>query len=106
MSNKLIAVSILFFLGACTSIPQMEGDARVSHISLEKVEIKTQNSATFVKGDWPGLDWWKGLCDQQLADLMKRGLEENPTLKRAQARIASAAEFAKVKRSFFSCRRH
>lgn len=101
MGNKLISVSILFFLGGCTSIPHMEGDARVSHVSLEKVEIKTQNSTAFVRGDWPGLDWWKGLCDQQLGDLMKRGLGENPTLKKAQARIASAAEFAKVKRSFF-----
>ncbi len=98
MSNKLVAVTVLFFLGGCTSIPHMEGDARVSHVSLQKVEME---SPAFVRGNWPGLDWWKSFEDQQLTDLITRGISESPTLKKAQTRIAFAAELAKVKRSFF-----
>jgi NodT family efflux transporter outer membrane factor (OMF) lipoprotein len=101
MSNKLILSSILFFLGGCTSIPHMEGDARASHVSLKKVEMGVEESFAFVKGDWPGSDWWTTFGDQQLTALIIEGLKENPTLKKAQARIASAAEMARVRRSFF-----
>ena len=97
MNNKLILACFLFFLGGCTSIPHMEGDARVTQISLTNIE---QEGPAFVKGSFPELDWWKGFDDQQLRVIIEEGLQDNPTLKKVQTRIAYAAEIARLKRSF------
>ncbi len=100
MNIKLVLACFLIFLGACTSIPHMEGDARVTSVSLTKVEDQVKESDSFTQGDFPELEWWKGFEDVQLAAIIEEALRDNPTLKKAQARFAYAAELAKVKRSY------
>lgn len=100
MNIKIISACFLIFLGACTSIPHMKGDARVTSISLTKVEEQVKDSAIFTQGDFPTLEWWKAFDDNQLCCVIEEALRDNPTLKKAEARLAYATELAKVKRSY------
>ena len=71
----------------------------ISQVALEESVQQGVESRALTLGHWPSAAWWEMFGDDQLAQLMKRALEDNPDLKRAIARVQGAREHAKEVRS-------
>ncbi|HTV86902.1 MAG TPA: efflux transporter outer membrane subunit [Dyella sp.] len=64
---------------------------------LDARSLKSQQSLAGVALSptaWPAQDWWIGLGDQQLTQLIDEALQNNPTLAQAQARAKQAQAVA------------
>ena len=65
-----------------------------SHINEANTLPVTQSLAKAQHGAWPEQMWWKRLGDQQLDTLMEEALNDNPTMRIAEARIRRAISIA------------
>ena len=73
-------------LGGCAWMGETPPDAATYPVS--KVEIS--RDLDLPTGDWPAENWWEVFADAQLNLLMKRALQDAPSLAVAEARIKSS----------------
>ena len=81
--QRLSLVLIALVLAGCAALPPADPTP----------SLRQPDAAEFVRadqGDWPAADWWHGLNDPQLDQLIQRALAHSPSLAVAQARLAQA----------------
>jgi len=59
--------------------------------SLEAA-LKTKN---FIEGSWPNASWWEEFNDPQLSKFIEEGIQNNPDLKKTEARVRESLNIAK-----------
>ena len=94
-----LALSILlslFFVSGCVKIPVDEACCRM----MSTPDIPEVAQGPFIEGDFPDSDWWEMFDDPQLSRLICHALAENPTLQGVEARVRTAEEEAKIKKSY------
>ena len=83
---RWIAMMSVIGLGGCAWMGETPPDAATYPVS--KVEIS--RDLDLPTGDWPAENWWEVFADAQLNLLMKRALQDAPSLAVAEARIKSS----------------
>ena len=68
-------------------------------IDLSSKEGQALATNNFQKGFWPEENWWEMFEDKQLASFIQVGIDTNPSLKAAEARVRQANQEAFVVRS-------
>ncbi|MBI2742867.1 MAG: efflux transporter outer membrane subunit [Chlamydiales bacterium] len=89
----------LIFQG-CITVPkqEVENNLQAPVVFSDSVQ-KALSSTVFVEGEWPSEKWWEIFQDPQLSRYIEMALEDSPTMQHAQAKVETALEFAKLKRS-------
>ncbi|MGA2711351.1 MAG: efflux transporter outer membrane subunit [Steroidobacteraceae bacterium] len=82
-------------VAGCASTHGLQPAARLQTANTFATE-DTFAAATLRKDNWPGRDWWTGLADPQLDQLIREGLRDSPSLKVAVARTRAALAEAGV----------
>lgn len=91
--------SLLLLMQACAPIPDHE-TARISEsIHFGTTLGAARESGDFNIGEWPRECWWEDFRDPILTKLIEAALDLSPTLKKAEARLKGAAQFALQKRA-------
>jgi NodT family efflux transporter outer membrane factor (OMF) lipoprotein len=90
---------LCLLLGGCVSIPEKELGNRIPPPTLESLTETALNTEDFHVGDWPNANWWEMFGDENLNGLISQALEENPTLKKSEARVHAAKQAALQKRA-------
>lgn len=85
-----VLVSVLALaLAACASSRGLQPQATL----LDPDSLQTQRTLAndgLSQAGWPATDWWRALGDPQLDALIAEGLQRNPTLDAADARLRQA----------------
>ena len=95
----LIFLSLL--LPGCVTIPNLNEEKKFSSISLDQTTQTALSDPNFSQGDWPSEDWWEMFEDPQLDLLIKKALNESPTMQKAIAQMKQAWQAAKMQQSYF-----
>lgn len=93
MHKPAFCLFLMFLLGGCASWDGIVGQAFVkdaNDLSIIQTAARTQKMEAL----WPESDWWTKYQDDQLNRLVKEGLENNPSLKIADARLRRAEALA------------
>ncbi|MBS3904627.1 MAG: efflux transporter outer membrane subunit [Simkania sp.] len=90
---SIFGVSLLIAHG-CATIPQQDLAERMTSSGCDKVSSLAIESGFFEVGEWPQDTWWESFDDSALNQLIAKGLENSPTLQRAEARLKLAAQVA------------
>ncbi len=99
--RKWVCPSILLLsLSSCSS-----WSSTLSKVKIQKeIELKEKTDQAlatndFRKGYWPEEKWWEMFEDQQLSSFIQIGIDTNPSLKAAEARVKQANQEAFVTRA-------
>ena len=90
---------LLLLLAGCAPIPDHD-TARISEsFHFNTALNEAMETGDFASGDWPSKSWWEDFKDPTLTKLIDAALCLSPTLKKAEARLKAAAQFALQKRA-------
>jgi NodT family efflux transporter outer membrane factor (OMF) lipoprotein len=104
MRAKTPIFFLIFTLYSCAKFDKEQMDAKIFNgVEIEKTEKSAFiDDSLFVKGDFPGKDFWTDFCDDRLNDLVERAINNSPDLKAVEAKlIVSKAHAEKVKSKIF-----
>lgn len=90
----------LILISGCVRIPTEEARCKLLQTpDLDQTADIASSSSIFTSGDFPNPEWWEMFQDPKLDELIYLGLNSNPTLQKVQARVETAEEEAKIKKS-------
>lgn len=95
--HSLIAVATLSLV-ACASTGGLQTHAQLADAG-QLHAAKSLSSATLSDAAWPKQDWWTAYGDEQLNQLINAALQDQPTLRIAEARVRQAQAGAGVAQS-------
>lgn len=87
--RPVLVSALALALAACASSRGLEPQGRL----LDADSLQTQRTLAangLSRPGWPGTDWWRALGDPQLDALIAEGLQRNPGLEAADARLRQA----------------
>ena len=100
MNSKIAIISIcIISLYGCVSVPKHDLAPLSEPISLKTITDQAVSDPLFTTGEWPVSEWWKSFGDPLLNDLIQRALQDNSSLKKAQAQVELAVQLANKQRS-------
>ena len=101
--NSFIKKTSIFLLLLCSGCGHQPEKASISSaLSMDRTEERILSSSQFTLGQWPSREWWEIFNDAQLCDLIHTAIQNNPGLKKVQARLLYAEQEAKkVRASLF-----
>ncbi|TAK78610.1 MAG: efflux transporter outer membrane subunit [Aquabacterium sp.] len=87
----------LAFAASAVALAVLAGCATPGE-STQRAELATPQSLGAADGqaDWPAADWWHAYGDAELGRLIDRALEQAPTVRIAEARLAQATAQAQA----------
>jgi NodT family efflux transporter outer membrane factor (OMF) lipoprotein len=93
--NLLIGLVPAALLASCAAVPHLPPAASLDeHPALATATSLNEGNALF-----PPADWWRGLGDPQLTQLIEEGLRDSPDVAAAAARIRAAEALAQQSRA-------
>lgn len=95
--KKLLYLCLM--LASCVSVPQKDLAQLGTPLSLDSIVEEALTGEDFQEGQWPNGEWWELFGDPGLTLLVQQGLKDNPSLKKAAARVRQAEQQAKEKRA-------
>lgn len=104
MKNKkqppfYFSLFILFIVSSCHRDIQKEMASPSHALMMQTTTDKALASGYFTEGSWPETQWWRFFMDPQLDSLIEQGLQNSPTLQKAEASVKFAESNAKKIRS-------
>ena len=91
---------VFFIITGCVSRSDYTSRATpAQRVDLSISEEKALASNDFDLGQWPSREWWKRFNDPALTDCVELAIENNPSLKSAQSKVAEAFEQANITRA-------
>lgn len=97
----IAALGFIFLLSSCyVGMPKSEQTKNLlPPPSLDCSIEAAMESPFFSEGDWPSENWWEVFNSLQLNSFIAEALDQNPTLKSVQKKIAFAKQEAIIARS-------
>jgi NodT family efflux transporter outer membrane factor (OMF) lipoprotein len=92
--SKFIAVCLTATLSACASMGNIHPESQALDPNALGTGSAIQHTATTV--EWPRQQWWEALHDNQLNELLRVALADNPGLRATQARVKQAQSIAGI----------
>ncbi|MCX6991456.1 MAG: efflux transporter outer membrane subunit [Chlamydiae bacterium] len=101
--NSFIKRSSVFLLLLCSGCGHQPERATISSpLSMDRTSELVMNSSQFTSGEWPSREWWEIFNDAQLSHLIHTAIQNNPGLKKVEAKLLFAEQEAKkVRASLF-----
>jgi outer membrane protein TolC len=92
--SQHLAVVVSLVLTGCIGTGGIQPHSKLIDASRISPDVATASTPT--DGTWPAIDWWKHWHDDQLGQLVRQALTEQPSLRIAKARLDLALAQARI----------
>jgi len=97
---KKSSVFLVLLFSGCGHQPEKASIS--SPLSMDSTTELILSSSQFSSGEWPSREWWEIFTDEQLSHLIHTAIQNNPALKKVEAKLQFAEQEAKkVRASLF-----
>jgi NodT family efflux transporter outer membrane factor (OMF) lipoprotein len=90
---------ILLLAHGCVRVPKHDMATSLDSLECNQAVATALESTLFSQDGGPKKSWWEGFGDPTLNRLIESALQSSPTLKRAEASLKAAQQFALQKRA-------
>jgi NodT family efflux transporter outer membrane factor (OMF) lipoprotein len=99
-SGRKISILFLPTLFGCLAMsPQEKNKHKMGPVEIASSISQGLDSGFLVEGNWPEEDWWNQFQSPSLNLMIQEAIEQNPSLKAIESRVAQAKQAALVNKS-------